>query len=55
MIFRPNGLIPEKLLYIPGVNYTKMVNEDVKVDWRAAPKARAKKGAKTEEKKEEKK
>jgi len=51
MIFRPNGLIPEKLLYIPGVNYTKMVNEDVKVDWRAAPKAREKKGAKTEEKK----
>lgn len=39
MIFRPNGLIPEKLLYIPGVNYTKMVHEDVKVDWRAAPKA----------------
>ena len=55
MIFRPNGLIPEKLLYIPGVNYTKMINEDVKVDWRAAPKARAKKGAKPEEKKEEKK
>ncbi len=51
MIFRPNGLIPEKLLYIPGVNYTKMVNEDVKVDWRAAPKAREKKGAKKEEKK----
>lgn len=39
MIFRPNGLIPEKLLYIPGVNYTKMVHEDVKVDWRSAPKA----------------
>lgn len=51
MIFRPNGLIPEKLLYIPGVNYTKMVNEDVKVDWRAAPKAGAKKGTKKEEKK----
>lgn len=49
MIFRPSGLIPEKLLYIPGVNYAKMVKEDVKVDWRAAPKARAKKG---EEKKE---
>lgn len=43
MIFRPNGLIPEKLLYIPGVNYSKMVNEDVKVDWRAAPKAGKKK------------
>ncbi|MCX6648694.1 MAG: branched-chain amino acid ABC transporter permease [Candidatus Bathyarchaeota archaeon] len=51
MIFRPNGLIPEKLLYIPGVNYTKMIHEDVKVDWRAAPKAREKKAAKKEEKK----
>jgi branched-chain amino acid transport system permease protein len=54
MIFRPSGLIPEKLLYIPGVNYAKMVKEDVKVDWRAAPKARAKKGEvkkETEEKK----
>ncbi len=51
MIFRPNGLIPEKLLYIPGVNYTKMVNEDVKVDWRAAPKARVKKGDKEDVKK----
>jgi len=40
MIFRPSGLIPEKLLYIPGVNYKKMVREEVKVDWRAAPKAR---------------
>lgn len=49
MIFRPNGLIPEKLLYIPGVNYAKMVKEEVKVDWRAAPKAREKKGAKTKE------
>ena len=40
IMFRPNGIIPEKLLYIPGINYTKMVHEDVKVDWRAAPKAR---------------
>jgi len=40
MIFRPSGLIPEKLLYIPGINYGKMVREEVKVDWRAAPKAR---------------
>ena len=40
MMFRPNGLIPEKLLYVPGINYTKMVNEEVKVDWRGAPKAR---------------
>jgi branched-chain amino acid transport system permease protein len=54
MIFRPSGLIPEKLLYVPGVNYAKMVKEDVKVDWRAAPKARVKgetKKSKTEEKK----
>jgi len=49
MIFRPSGLIPEKLLYIPGVNYAKMVQEEVKVDWRAAPKARAKKSEKKEE------
>ncbi|MBN2334495.1 branched-chain amino acid ABC transporter permease [Candidatus Bathyarchaeota archaeon] len=40
IIFRPNGLIPEKLLYIPGVNYTQLVREEVTVDWRAAPKAR---------------
>lgn len=40
IMFRPNGLIPEKLLYIPGVNYTVMVNEEVKIDWRSAPKAR---------------
>ena len=50
MIFRPNGLIPEKLLYIPGVNYAKMVKEEVKVDWRAAPKARGLKGVKEEKK-----
>jgi len=40
MIFRPSGIIPEKLLYIPGINYRQMVREEVKVDWRAAPKAR---------------
>ncbi|MBS7619142.1 branched-chain amino acid ABC transporter permease [Candidatus Bathyarchaeota archaeon] len=40
MIFRPSGLIPEKLLYIPGLNYSKLVREEVKVDWRAATKAR---------------
>jgi len=34
IMFRPNGLIPEKLLYIPGVNYTLMVQEEVDVDWR---------------------
>jgi branched-chain amino acid transport system permease protein len=34
IMFRPNGLIPEKLLYIPGVNYTMMVQEDRVVDWR---------------------
>ncbi len=51
MIFRPNGLIPEKLLYIPGVNYAKMVKEEVKVDWRAAPKAREKKTPQKEEEK----
>jgi len=40
IIFRPNGLIPEKLLYIPGVNYRRLVDEEVVVDWRSAPKAR---------------
>lgn len=49
MIFRPNGLIPEKLLYIPGVNYSKMIKEEVKVDWRTAPKARDKKAPKGKE------
>lgn len=36
IMFRPNGLIPEKLLYIPGVNYNMMVQEEVEVDWRGA-------------------
>lgn len=40
MIFRPNGLIPEKLLYIPGIHYRQLVREEVPVDWRTAPKAR---------------
>jgi len=34
MIFRPNGLIPEKLLRIPGINYRQLVREETKVDWR---------------------
>jgi len=40
MIFRPSGLIPEKLLYIPGINYRRLVREEVDVDWRTAPKTR---------------
>ena len=32
IIFRPRGLIPEKLLYIPGINYRKLVSEEAKVD-----------------------
>lgn len=40
MIFRPNGLIPEKLLYIPGINYRQLVREEAPVDWRTAPKAK---------------
>ena len=31
IIFRPRGLIPEKLLYIPGINYRKLVNEETEV------------------------
>jgi branched-chain amino acid transport system permease protein len=38
IMFRPSGLIPEKLLYIPGVNYTMMVQEDVEVDWKDSAK-----------------
>jgi branched-chain amino acid transport system permease protein len=34
MIFRPNGLIPEKLLRIPGINYKRLVRETTSVDWR---------------------
>ncbi len=41
IIFRPRGLIPEKLLYIPGINYRKMVNEDTQVDWRSTSKAKS--------------
>jgi branched-chain amino acid transport system permease protein len=41
IIFRPRGLIPEKLLYIPGINYRKMVNEDTQVDWRSTPKTKS--------------
>lgn len=40
IIFRPRGLIPEKLLYIPSVDYKKIVDTESKVDWRAAPSAR---------------
>ena len=34
MIFRPNGLIPEKLLRIPGIEYKRLVREETTVDWR---------------------
>ncbi len=44
MIFRPSGIIPEKLLYIPGVNYPQLVREEVKVDWRTAPRAKSGRG-----------
>jgi branched-chain amino acid transport system permease protein len=36
IMVRPQGLIKEKLLYIPGVHYEKLIKEDAKVDWRAA-------------------
>ncbi len=42
IIFRPRGLIPEKLLYIPGINYRKMVKEEATIDWREAKKAEPK-------------
>jgi len=34
MIFRPSGIIPEKLLRIPGIDYKKLVTETSSVDWR---------------------
>ena len=34
MVFRPNGLIPEKLLRIPGIEYKRLVREETTVDWR---------------------
>jgi hypothetical protein len=35
MIFRPNGLIPEKLLRIPGIDYKGLVLDETPVDWRS--------------------
>ena len=35
MIFRPNGLIPEKLLRIPGIDYKRLVREETTADWRS--------------------
>jgi len=35
IIFRPKGLIPEKLLYIPGINYRELIKEEFNVDWRS--------------------
>jgi branched-chain amino acid transport system permease protein len=33
MIFRPNGLIPEKLLRIPGIEYRRLMREETTADW----------------------
>jgi branched-chain amino acid transport system permease protein len=33
MILRPDGIIPEKLLRIPGINYRRLVRETVEIDW----------------------
>ncbi len=35
MIFRPNGLIPEKLLRIPRIDYKRLVSDETPVDWRS--------------------
>ena len=35
MIFRPNGLIPEKLLRIPGIDYKELVMDTSSVNWRS--------------------
>ncbi len=50
MIFRPNGLIPEKLLRIPGIEYKKLVMDETSVDWRSD---RDKEEGRTRRKKEE--
>jgi branched-chain amino acid transport system permease protein len=42
IIFRPRGLIPEKLLYIPGISYSRLVREEVKVDWRETGRTKTK-------------
>ena len=42
IIFRPRGLIPEKLLYIPGINYRKLVNEETQADSSDSAKPEAK-------------
>jgi branched-chain amino acid transport system permease protein len=44
IIFRPDGIIPEKLLYVPGVNYAELIQERVKVDWRTTLEGRGGKG-----------
>ncbi|MBA7700507.1 hypothetical protein ES703_109221 [subsurface metagenome] len=44
MIFRPNGLIPEKLLRIPGIDYKRLVTEEVEVDWRIERKEPSERG-----------
>lgn len=36
ILTRPEGLIKEKLLYIPGIHYEKLVKEEIKVDWRTS-------------------
>jgi branched-chain amino acid transport system permease protein len=33
MIVRPDGIIPEKLLRIPGINYRRLVRETTEIDW----------------------
>jgi len=44
MIFRPNGLIPEKLLRIAGINYKQLVRETTSVDWRVTRRVEEKGG-----------
>jgi branched-chain amino acid transport system permease protein len=34
MVFRPDGLIPEKLLRIPGIDYRRLTEEETQADWR---------------------
>jgi len=43
IILRPEGFIKERLLYIPGVNYKKIINEETKVNWKITQVKRTKK------------
>jgi branched-chain amino acid transport system permease protein len=34
LMFKPEGLIPEKALHIRGIDYNKIIEEDIRIDWK---------------------